>query len=301
MAADLPVAEQHIVMLVDDEPNILTSLQRLLRKEGYQIVTSASGPEGLALLEQLSQDGRVASVVVSDFRMPTMNGVEFLSRVRERYPETVRLVLSGFADADTIQSAINQGQVYKFVAKPWDDEDLRVIIHSSVKRYEVVKKARAILGRANALHKEAERVGLTLGAARADEAVDEQTQPVPCGETPPEYDATGILFWQQVVNSVPAAIIGVDRDGLIVLANPYVEHLLQVDRRTILGHTVSESLAPIFADLLYRTIASDSRAGKVQVTLDGRLLRVECVPVVGGDGRGVRGALLVAFPLDDAP
>jgi len=108
------------LLLVDDEENILAALSRVLRREGYTILTAQSGEEGLALLERQAVD-----VIVSDQRMPSMTGVEFLRQVRQIYPATIRLVLTGYTDLQSVTDAINHGAIYKFLTKPWDDDQLR--------------------------------------------------------------------------------------------------------------------------------------------------------------------------------
>lgn len=107
------------LLLVDDEANILAALKRLLRGSGYQIFTASSGTEGLEILKQ-----HPIGVIVSDQRMPGMSGIEFLSQVKELYPETVRIVLSGYTEFDSITSAINRGAIYRFLTKPWDDDQI---------------------------------------------------------------------------------------------------------------------------------------------------------------------------------
>ncbi len=126
---------QRTLLLVDDEPNILSSLVRLLRKEGYRIFTASGGQEGLELLDRERID-----VIVSDQRMPQMTGVEFLSRVKECFPNTVRIVLSGYADFAAVTEAINRGAIYKFFTKPWDDELLRNNLREAFQRFELVWK-----------------------------------------------------------------------------------------------------------------------------------------------------------------
>lgn len=108
------------LLLVDDEPNVLNALSRLLRREGYRIFT-ATTPS--AAFEQLAQ--HAVQVIISDQRMPEMSGTEFLSRVRQLYPDTIRIVLTGYTDLDSVTSAINHGAIYKFLTKPWDDDLLR--------------------------------------------------------------------------------------------------------------------------------------------------------------------------------
>jgi CheY-like chemotaxis protein len=108
------------LLLVDDEPNILNALKRLMRREGYRILTAGSGTEGLELLA-----ANTVQVIVSDHRMPGMSGVEFLSRARDLYPHTRRIILSGYSDIGTLTDAINRGAVWKFISKPWEDETLK--------------------------------------------------------------------------------------------------------------------------------------------------------------------------------
>ncbi|MCE1241318.1 MAG: EAL domain-containing protein [Azonexaceae bacterium] len=108
------------LLLVDDEPNVLNALSRLLRREGYRIFT-ATTPS--AAFEQLAQ--HAVQVIISDQRMPEMSGTEFLSRVRQLYPDTIRIVLTGYTDLDSVTNAINHGAIYKFLTKPWDDDLLR--------------------------------------------------------------------------------------------------------------------------------------------------------------------------------
>ncbi|WP_313026121.1 EAL domain-containing protein [Pseudomonas lopnurensis] len=115
----IDVTEQTLLLL-DDEQNILKALARLLRREGYRILTATNAKDAFALLA--THD---VQVILSDQRMPEMNGTEFLSRVKEIYPDTVRLVLSGYTDLNSVTDAINRGAIYKFLTKPWDDDQLR--------------------------------------------------------------------------------------------------------------------------------------------------------------------------------
>lgn len=114
---DATTEAANTLLLVDDEQNVLHALRRLLRREGYRILTAGSGSEGLELLAL-----QPVQVIVSDQRMPGMSGVEFLSKVKELYPETVRISLSGYSEISTVTDAINKGAIWKYITKPWDDE-----------------------------------------------------------------------------------------------------------------------------------------------------------------------------------
>lgn len=107
------------LLLVDDEPNVSLALKRLLRSDNLQILVAESGQAGLDLLAQTPVD-----VIVSDQRMPGMTGVEFLKIAKDRYPETIRIVLSGDADMRSVIEAVNDGAIYKFLSKPWSNRQL---------------------------------------------------------------------------------------------------------------------------------------------------------------------------------
>lgn len=122
---------QNTILLVDDEPSILSALKRLLRREGYTILTAESGMEGLNLLA-----GNEVGVVISDARMTPTNGPDFLAKVREMYPDTIRIILSGYTDLQAITEAVNRSEIYKFLTKPWDDEHLLQTIHTAFRHHE---------------------------------------------------------------------------------------------------------------------------------------------------------------------
>lgn len=116
------------LLLVDDEQNIVSALKRLVRRDGYEILTANSGFEALEILEKHAVD-----VIISDQRMPGMTGVEFLSKVKELHPDTIRLMLSGYTELNSVTDAINEGAVFRFLTKPWDDEKLRASIKEAFK------------------------------------------------------------------------------------------------------------------------------------------------------------------------
>ena len=117
------------LLIVDDEPGILSSLRRLLRPAGYKIHTAESGQAGLLVLEQ-----EVVDLVISDMRMPEMDGAKFLEQVRARWPGTTRILLTGYADVNSTIEAINRGEIFRYIAKPWDDNDLMLVVRDALER-----------------------------------------------------------------------------------------------------------------------------------------------------------------------
>ncbi|MBC3272306.1 response regulator [Pseudomonas sp. SWRI81] len=115
------------VLLVDDEESILNSLRRLLRGQPYDVLLATSGAQALEILAQQPVD-----LVMSDARMPNMDGASLLAQVRQRWPATMRIMLTGYADPTAIIKAINDGQIHRYISKPWNDEELLVILRQSL-------------------------------------------------------------------------------------------------------------------------------------------------------------------------
>lgn len=129
----------HAVLFVDDEVNILRALQRLLRTEPVRVLTASRADEALRLLEH-----QTVQVVVSDQRMPDASGVDLLAQIRERHPEVVRLLLTGFTDMNVAVDAVNRGQIHRLVTKPWNDDELRASLRQAFDHYELKREVRRL-------------------------------------------------------------------------------------------------------------------------------------------------------------
>jgi len=129
-----------IVLLVDDEPNILKTLRRLFMEDDYDIHTAGNGREGLAVLE----DGLKPAIIISDQRMPEMGGAEFLAKAKVLVPESIRMVLTGYADINAAVTAINEGGIYRYILKPWNDDDLRQTVREAVRYYHLLAENKAL-------------------------------------------------------------------------------------------------------------------------------------------------------------
>lgn len=119
------------ILVVDDEINILKSMKRLFKQAGYEVFIASSGAEGLALLEK-----QHINVILSDFRMPQMDGGQFLSKVKALYPHIVSLILSGYADFDSVLVVMNSGNAYKFLTKPWENAALLEEVEEAFRHYQ---------------------------------------------------------------------------------------------------------------------------------------------------------------------
>lgn len=127
------------VLFVDDEVNILRALQRLLRAEPVRVLTASRADEALRLLEH-----ETVQVVVSDQRMPDASGVDLLAQIRERHPDVVRLLLTGFTDIHVAVDAVNRGQIHRLVTKPWNDDELRASLRQAFDHYELKREVRRL-------------------------------------------------------------------------------------------------------------------------------------------------------------
>jgi diguanylate cyclase (GGDEF)-like protein/PAS domain S-box-containing protein len=118
------------LLVVDDDVNVLAALHRLFRRDGYRVLTAASPAEGFELLALYR-----VQVILCDQRMPVMSGTEFLSKVKEMYPDTIRIILSGDTGVETVLDSINRGAIYRFYTKPWDDNELRDNVRLAFRHY----------------------------------------------------------------------------------------------------------------------------------------------------------------------
>jgi DNA-binding NtrC family response regulator len=133
--ADVDHNDQKTLLLLDDEANIIRALTRTLRRDGYRILSTTSVQEAFELLA-----GNEVQVIISDQRMPEMSGTDFLSEVKAIHPDTVRIVLSGYTDLKSVTEAINQGAIYKFLTKPWDDDQIRDHIRQAFRYHAAMQQ-----------------------------------------------------------------------------------------------------------------------------------------------------------------
>lgn len=130
---------KHAILLVDDEPEILFSLKGLLRRE-FDLYTAESGQEALEILGQ-----NIIHVVMTDQRMPEMTGVELMGRVKTEHPDAVRMVFTGYADIKAVVDAINNGGLYRYITKPWDPDELIVLLREAAAEYDATVQRRQLL------------------------------------------------------------------------------------------------------------------------------------------------------------
>ncbi len=202
------MTEEIRILFIDDEINILRALERVFLDEEYEILTAGSAGEALDILSSIAP----IQVVVSDYRMPQMNGVELLRTIREKWPETIRAVLSGYADTEAVVSAINDGQIYRFIPKPWNDTELRLTIAAAIKQYRRLRKeilyAESMQKKIDDL--ERENSFLVQRIAADDDC----------------------LSHREIINNLPAGIVVLNRDMKVVHCNREARTLFDNDDGT---------------------------------------------------------------------
>lgn len=128
------------ILLVDDEQGVVSSLKRALMDEPYKIFTANSGVAGLSILKE----NRI-KLVISDEKMPGMQGSEFLSAVKKLFPDTIRIILTGHASIQAAMNAVNNGEIYRFFSKPWNEIELKLAIRSAIEKYDLEDENKRLL------------------------------------------------------------------------------------------------------------------------------------------------------------
>lgn len=207
---------QHTILCLDDERNILQSLKRLLRKEGYNMLFASSGEEAFNLLAEND-----VHLVISDQRMPQMSGTEFLAKVKEKYPDVLRVILTGYTDVDSITESINKGHIYKFFLKPWNDNNLKLEIRQALDQYNLIKANRHLDETVVRQNQELQQINEKL-----EDIVEERTREI-------AMQNHALELSHCILENLPIAVLGVDNDGIIVLSNEMASSVVNGGRMKV--------------------------------------------------------------------
>lgn len=247
------------LLLVDDEENILSSLTRLFRREGYKILRANSGQEGIEILKENS-----IGVIVSDQRMPEMTGVEFLNKVKLTHPDTIRIVLSGYTDLKSITDAINQGSIYKFLTKPWDDELLKKNVAEAFELYEMKLKNEYLNKELKVAYASLEQANKTLNKDvenKTDEAA---------------LNMRVLNIAQEVLENMPAGIVGIASDGMVAITNKLSEEWIGNGTGPVIGSMAKDSLPNAIFDLYKKFIENNDELSETISLSDSLNLDIRC-------------------------
>jgi len=267
-------SEERRLLVVDDETKVVEALVRQLDGDGYRIMTATGGAEALEILAR-----QRVGVIVSGQRMPGMSGVEFFRKVKDLYPATARIILSGFNDIQTVTDAINQGAIYKFLNKPWREEHLRDAVREAFQRYELTLE-NAALGRA------LEQANAELSAINRDleRRIAEKTRELGRG-------INMLQVSREILEHLPTAVIGIDDDGLIVMANRQANRLLASDDGIPLLSCEASLRLPAAA----LAVLADPDGRERRIVLTGGLSAWALCRTMGADSVS-RGRILMLWP-----
>lgn len=262
----------HTVLCVDDEVNILQTLKRLLRKENYRLLTASSGKEGLEILS-----GNDVHLVISDQRMPEMNGTEFLAEIKEKYPDVIRIILTGYTEVDAITESINRGHIYKFFLKPWNDDNLKLEIRKALDQYDLIKANEHLnktIVRQNEILKQMND--------ELEEKVEKRTQELILRNQALELS-------QAILENIPFPILGVSEDDTIVLVNRNVEKMAFGQKRGIvIGDSLNDYFEQVVLDKVQSVITGNTGGRLDGYPLAGLRYSINISPLSGQYlGKGV--------------
>lgn len=276
------------LLLVDDEPNIVSALKRLLRADQYEIYSANDGQQGLDLLARQPVD-----VIISDQRMPGMLGADFLRKAKQQYPETIRIMLSGYTELQSVTDAVNEGAIYKFLTKPWDDDLLRGHVAEAFRLKEIADDNQR-------LHLEVRSANLELAAANRqleDLLLEKQRQI--------SRDEVSLSVAREVLQHLPLPVIGMDDGGMIAFINGAAEGLFR-HSGALLGNEAGSVLPQLFpppgtGDPGHAADGAPHQASPSRhlADIDGRRYAVVVYPM--GESSASRGSLITLSLTAETP
>ena len=248
------MSDQIRILFVDDERNVLRSLERVFLDEEYLILTAGSGEEALELLGATPQ----VQLVISDFRIPGMNGVDFLKEVFHRYPDTIRIVLSGYADTAVVVAAINEGKIYRFIPKPWNDDELRTTVAKALEHFSMRRKNLQLTDELRLKNRELKELNANL-----ERLVERRTSEL-------LLQNRALLHARIVLDHLPVGVLGLTTDGIVMQVNREAAQLLGLAPELMLGEPMGEVLPPELCDLA-RQVWTGRCCGEVDLNRNERL------------------------------
>ncbi|MDP3876212.1 MAG: response regulator [Methylobacter sp.] len=271
-----------ILLLVDDEINVLHALKRTFRPDDYTILTANSGEEGFALLAQHD-----VGVIISDQRMSQMSGIEFLHQVKKLYPKALRIVLSGYTELESVTSAINEGAIYKFLTKPWDDALLRDNVRKAFQYYEIAKENERLTKELQAVNEQLSRFNQTL-----EQKVIDKTREILHG-------VKVLQISQEILEHLPIGIIGIDEQNMIVASNRRAETLFrQPSNSYLIGLNANDVLPAILLQALQQLRSNHLAQLKFGVVSLSEGVSINVSISMMGDMSQSKGTIMILCPLD---
>jgi|GEM_PF-1657483 len=256
-----PAERKGVLLIVDDEKEVIKSLRRIFRKK-YEVKSASNAREALRIMKEVT-----VHVVISDQRMPEITGSEFLKEIGEIYPETVRIILTAYSDMEAVLEAINDGQVYRYMMKPWDVEQLDDIVRDSFDHYWL----------------QAENERLTLELKRANEALERRViERTAALSNARERISTSEARYRLIFDHSPLGIMHFDENGSITACNDKMLEILDIQGEQVPGFALRDWLKG--SDSIVNTFdrCLKGASGETEDFLESRFLKVNFSPVAGG-------------------
>jgi two-component system NtrC family sensor kinase len=230
--------ETPVVLCVDDEPSILSAMRRVLIEQDWDVLYAKDANEGLRVFRQARPH-----LVLADFRMPGMDGVEFLKRTKEIDPDCMRIMLSGYADVKLVVSALNEGEIYRFLGKPWLDDELLDVLRKALAHRTAVLESRR-------LRQELEK------------EVADRTSEL-------EQRNRSLRFVQAMLERLPMTFVGVDCDRTVVTANQAAREHFDAHGEGLVGVTIDEAFSPEVRDCIDGALRGEQTANTLTMSCAG--------------------------------
>ena len=268
---------RHTVLCVDDEKNILKSLKRLLRKEDYRLLTASSGEEGLKVVEEND-----VHMVISDQRMPKMSGTEFLATLKTKHPDVLRIILSGYTEVDSITESINKGHIYKFLSKPWNDQNLKLEIKQALEQYDLIQANKKLDEKVIQQNIELKEINENL-----EKLVQARTKTL-------EIQNQALELSRAILEDLPFPVIGISAEGMIALTNKETMALSFNGGSIKVGSSLSDYFSKEVEEKVAEVLTSDASCLIEAYRLSEATCNIDLIPL-SGRFRG-KGLILTFFP-----
>lgn len=255
------------ILCVDDEENILHSLKRMLRHEPYRVFTANNSHDALRII----QDHEI-QLVMTDQRMPEISGIELLQKIKEINPNIVRVVLSGYAEIHVVVEAVNQGEVFRFLAKPWRDEELKMDIRACLEQYAL----------RNHNHK------LTEELLEKNQKLEELNEAL--NQTIKERSEY-LNLTQEVIDSIPFPILGIDKENYLVLINSAYCHFFDDKHIGVPGSKIDNFLPEAIVSRIHQFFDQAESSDAMESLLNDKPITIHLRAL--NHAEQVRGCLLL--------
>jgi two-component system NtrC family sensor kinase len=258
------------ILLVDDEPNILRALTRLFFDKDYELHTASSAQEGLEILKKQAVD-----LIIADYRMPGMTGIDFFHNARLVQPDAIRIILSGFADVHALTEAINEGNIYKFIFKPWNDEDLRTTVRLALDQRTLLLENRSLEKELKEKNRQLEEFNREL-----ERKVEERSQEI-------QYRNKVLSVSQEILEHIPIGVIGYDDEGEVVIMNQQA----RVYFKPGIGRKLNDVLSAELASSCINLLNSNADSRHCTCTVDQQPFEVHLIRLDIDDT--IRGGVII--------